>query len=46
VRSELAVGVTIGSAQTTSSGGVPAFVPWMSQEAVGARTHDHDSQQQ
>jgi hypothetical protein len=25
---------------------VPAFVPWMSQEAMGARTHDEGGQQQ
>ena len=46
VRSELAVAVAIGTANATPSGEVPAFVPWMSQEALGARTHDEGSQQQ
>jgi transglutaminase-like putative cysteine protease len=46
VRSELAVGVAIGEAQPALGGEVPAFVPWMSQEAMGARTHDEGSQQQ
>jgi len=46
VRSELAVAVAVGTAQPALPGDVPAFVPWMSQEAMGARTHDEDSQQQ
>jgi transglutaminase-like putative cysteine protease len=46
VRSELAVAVAIGAAQPALGGEVPAFVPWMSQEAMGARTHDEGSQQQ
>jgi hypothetical protein len=46
VRSELAVGVAIGEAQPALGGEVPAFVPRMSQEAMGARTHDEGSQQQ
>jgi transglutaminase-like putative cysteine protease len=46
VKSELAVGVAIGTAQPALSGDVPAFVPWMSQEAMGARTHDEGGQQQ
>ena len=46
VKSELAVAVAIGTAQPALSGEVPAFVPWMSQEAMGARTHDEGGQQQ
>jgi transglutaminase-like putative cysteine protease len=46
VRSELAVAVAIGTAQPALSGDMPAFVPWMSQEAMGARTHDEGGQQQ
>jgi transglutaminase-like putative cysteine protease len=46
VKSELAVGVAIGTAQPALSGDVPAFVPWMSQEAMGAWTHDEGGQQQ
>lgn len=46
VKSELAVAVAIGTAQPAVGGDVPAFVPWMSQEALGARTHDEGGQQQ
>ena len=47
VRSELAVAVAVGAAHPAlSSSDVPAFVPWMSQEAQGALTHDEPSQQQ
>jgi transglutaminase-like putative cysteine protease len=46
VKSELAVAVAVGTAQPALSGDVPAFVPWMSQEAMGARTHDEGGQQQ
>jgi transglutaminase-like putative cysteine protease len=46
VRSELAVAVAVGAAQPALGGDVPAFVPWMSQEAMGARTHDEGNQQQ
>ena len=46
VRSELAVAVAVGTAQPALTGDVPAFVPWMSQEAMGARSHDEGSQQQ
>jgi transglutaminase-like putative cysteine protease len=46
VRSELAVAVAVGTAQPAITADVPAFVPWMSQEAMGARSHDEDSQQQ
>ena len=46
VKSELAVAVAIGTAQPAPSGDVPAFVPWMSQEAMGARTHEEGGQQQ
>ena len=47
VRSELAVAVAVGAAHPAlSSSDVPAFVPWMSQEAQGALTHDERSQQQ
>jgi transglutaminase-like putative cysteine protease len=46
VKSELAVAVAIGTAQPALAGDVPAFVPWMSQEALGARTHDEGGQQQ
>ena len=46
VKSELAVAVAIGPAQPALSGDVPAFVPWMSQEAMGARSHDPGGQQQ
>jgi transglutaminase-like putative cysteine protease len=46
VRSELAVAVAVGTAQPALTGEMPAFVPWMSQEAMGARTHDEGSSQQ
>jgi transglutaminase-like putative cysteine protease len=46
VKSELAVAVAIGTAQPALSGDMPAFVPGMSQEAMGARTHDEGGQQQ
>jgi transglutaminase-like putative cysteine protease len=46
VKSELAVAVAIGPAQVALSGDVPAFVPWMSQEALGAPSHDAGGQQQ
>ena len=46
VKSELAVAVAIGPARPALSGDVPAFVPWMSQEAMGARSHDPGGQQQ
>jgi transglutaminase-like putative cysteine protease len=46
VRSELAVAVAVGTAQPAVTADVPAFVPWMSQEAMGARTHDEGGQQQ
>ncbi len=46
VRSELAVAVAVGTAQPAVTADVPAFVPWMSQEAMGARSHDEGSQQQ
>jgi hypothetical protein len=35
VKSELAVAVAIGTAQPALSGDMPAFVPWMSQQAMG-----------
>jgi hypothetical protein len=38
--------VAVGAAQAALQGDVPAFVPWMSQEAVGARSHDAGAQQQ
>ena len=46
VKSELAVAVAVGAAQASLQGDVPAFVPWMSQEAVGVRSHDAGGQQQ
>jgi transglutaminase-like putative cysteine protease len=47
VRSELAVAVAVaaGSPTGTFGGDIPAFVPWMSQEALAPR-HDADQQQQ
>jgi transglutaminase-like putative cysteine protease len=45
-RSELAVAVTVGPAQTAIGGEVPSFVPWMSQQALVPRTDDSISQQQ
>lgn len=37
-RSEVAVAVAVGSAEPVFGGGVPAFVPWVSHEAMGPRT--------
>jgi transglutaminase-like putative cysteine protease len=46
-RSELAVAVAVGSAQPAFGGSVPAFVPWVSHEAMAPRTDTSaDLQQQ
>lgn len=45
VRTELAVGVTVGSAHTTSTDAMP-FVPWMSREAEAPMLDQAASQQQ
>src|SRR4051812_1713475 len=45
VRSELAVAVTVGTAQAARSHDLLPFIPWMSREAEGARG-DGDARQQ
>jgi len=46
VRSELAVAVAVGHAQGTFNSDVPAFVPWMSHEAMAPRNDEASQQQQ
>jgi transglutaminase-like putative cysteine protease len=46
VRSELAVAVAVGPAQPAFGGDVPAFVPWVSHEAMAPRTDGDANQQQ
>ena len=46
VRSELAVAVAVGHAQGTFNSDVPAFVPWMSHEAMAPRNDESSQQQQ
>jgi transglutaminase-like putative cysteine protease len=46
VRSELAVGVSVGPALAGSSGETPPFVPWMSREAAAPFSGSDSAQQQ
>jgi transglutaminase-like putative cysteine protease len=46
VRSDLAVGVTVGSAQPIANGEVAGYLPWVSREAIAAHTAVSDRQQQ
>ena len=46
VRSELAVAVTVGPAQSIPHGDVLPFVPWMSRPATGPMVEESGSQQQ
>ncbi len=46
VRSDLSVGVTVGSAQPTLAGDALPFVPWMSREATAPMGEEQTSQQQ
>ena len=46
VRSELAVGVSVGPAVAGTSGEAPPFVPWMSREAPAPLGSSDSAQQQ